>query len=158
MIVILSEEKLGEVIRDLMDLGYTQAEKNAIQSCQILASHQPETFLRLVENALTQRFFPLWSSGTIRRLAFQVSAEYTRDGIHTAFHRLETSRRLLKSKTLTASMVVVVLATVGAVMTLFGITEQTVGMPTYIWLVRLVVTFFLVSVLLALFLIEKMLV
>ncbi len=55
-------------------------------------------------------------------------------------------------------MVLVTLATVGTVMILFGVTEQTAGMPVYIWLVRLIVTFFLVSVLLALFLIEKMLV
>jgi hypothetical protein len=159
LIVVYRPEMFSEVLEALTNLGYTEEEKDAIFSdiARLGTGRFPGAFLTFLSRALNRRFLPLLPDRVVRELVSRVDAGYLRDGVPTALRRLETSKRVLRSKTLALTVVVPALITALDVMVLFGITEDTVCVPLYRWLIILIMAGFAASLVLVLFLINKML-
>jgi hypothetical protein len=158
LVIVLRSELLGDVLRDLYDLGYTQEDTKDMPIAKLRTDRYPAEFLQFVRTTLNQRFIPLWKSNVVRDLVFRVNAQYSRDGIRTALRRLEKLNSVLKSKAFAASIAVPTLTTVLAVLTVFGVTDKTIYASLYQWLIIVSMAGFALSVVLALLLVKKMLV
>jgi hypothetical protein len=145
---------LDTVEQELDDLGYSEDEKSHIlYGMGITADYNPVDFLRLADDALDLRYV---SPYEVSDLAIKVFEGYSHDGINKALSQFTRSQSVLRSIFLAATIAILTLTTVGATLTLFGITDETVIVPFYIRIVAFIVMGFVISVLLALFLIEKM--
>ena len=152
---------LFEECEDELDaLGYSKDEKDEfiIHKGLVADYHPPAYFLELIKDAFDLSCMAPYCSSKVSHLASEIYEGYIQDGVDKALSQLHRSQNVLRSKTLAAAITLLTLTTIGAVMTLFGITDKTVTMPVYTWVIVLVMTGFMLSVLLTLLLIEKMLV
>lgn len=143
---------------DLDALGYSEDEKEKfIISKGFLADYHPADFLKLVEDAFDLNCMAPYCSNEVSDLASEIFVGYIHDGVEKALSQFHRSRNVLRSKVLPTAITLLTLTTVGSIMTLFGITDKTMMIPVYTWIVAFVVTGFTFSVILTLSLMEKML-
>ena len=161
--VAMDASLMDQVEHDLDTLGYSEEDKDyIIYGKGILADHRPEDFLQLVYDSLNLSCIVPWCSNNVSDFACEVFEGYSREKVRETLSRLKRSRNVLKSKTLAAGIAVITLTIVGAILSLFGITDKTVVAPIYtssvltLVIIILIIMGFILSVLLALFLIEKM--
>jgi hypothetical protein len=159
LIVALCPEKFQEVWKDLWDLGCAEEASEWGKIANPLGDvMRPGEFLRFLRSTLNQMDDSSLRSDAMRTLVLHLNAEYIRDGIPTAWRRFGKLRSVLGSRIFVASVSVLTLTTVLAVMTIFGITDQTtVYEPVYGWLVVAVISGFVLSVILTLRLVDRML-
>jgi hypothetical protein len=121
------------------------------------ADTSAEEFLRLVDEALDLTGIVVYCDEQVSDLALDIYERYGRDGVTASLRRLDRARRFLRSRSFVAGLIVPTLTTVLAVLTIFGITDETVYLPIHGSIVIVVIIGFALSVILTLLLVEKML-
>ncbi len=155
---VLLESKSEQVEDDLTELGYSNDEMIDIVYVRgYSAQIDPEEFLWLVDQALDVTCLQEWSSDEFIDVALRVFEEYGRDGVHSALSRFERSQGFLRSETLVAGAIVPTSTIVSAILAIFGTTPETALLRLCLLILALILLGFTVSVILALFLVGKML-
>jgi hypothetical protein len=140
----------------LDDLGFDQSQRDHILFGRGLSAvYDRAEFLKIVEDALDYMVLSEWCSHEISDLAIEILRKYMQGGVDRALSHLERSRSVLRSRSLAAGLFVLTSTILGSVMTLFGATDSTVGTPVYMWIVALITTGFLLSILVTLLLVDK---
>jgi hypothetical protein len=141
----------------LADIGFTKEEKDEyIYGQGATADFDSAQFLKLIEDALDANcLFPLCSDD-VGTFALDIFQGYSHDGISQAISHSERSRRVLRSRVLAACITSIMSSMALAIVTLFGITEQSLKLPGTISIVTIVIAGFFVSVLLTLVLAQQM--
>jgi hypothetical protein len=154
---MFAKHEFEGIEQDLKDLGYSEDEVIHILYVRASAADtDAEEFLRLVDEALDFTCIPAYCDDQVSGFALQIYQQCERDGVPTALRRLDRARRFLKSRVFVAGLIVPMLTTVLAVLTIFGITDTTIHLPGYGSIVVAIIIGFVLSVVLALLLVEKM--
>lgn len=154
--ITLRKDTLEENEKLLADLGFTEDQQGQyLYGKGILADYDPARFLSLVSDALDLNCLSPCCTNDVSDLAAEVFREYSRDGIDQALSQFETSRQFLRSKSLSAGITVIAATMAAAVISLFGTTTKTVVYPEVLWVLALIITGFVLSILFTLLLIDK---
>ena len=160
--VIMRGPVFDDIEKDLDELGYSEKERDEILYRKgFMLDDQTTGFLRLIEDALDLNCIAPQCSNEVSDVAVEVFDGYNRDGVCEAFLQLERSRKVLGSRILAVCVSVIALTAVGSVLSILGITNTTIAAPMTssdlltLASIVMVLSGFILSVVLALFLIEK---
>jgi tyrosine-protein phosphatase YwqE len=143
--IVINTRRFDYYEKMLVDLGFKEAERSEILFGKAtLANYDPAHFLKLVEDALDVPCLAQWCSDDVSDFASDIFQEFSQEGISSAISHFERSRKVLRSKSLAASMAFIVASTALAVVTLFGITEQALTQSSIIIVAIVMVGFFMV--------------
>jgi len=140
--------RLAHVAEDLRRLGYSEDEIGTVLYADgYRVDIDAETFLRILQTALDISCIAPHCSNEASDFASQVFEELEREGVNQALRRLDRSRNLLGGMAFAVGVALPTITMALAVLTIFGITDQTVARPVYGMVVVFTVVGFVLSIL-----------